>query len=195
MKCEICHKNDAKTVLHKKDENGEDQELYVCKDCAAASNKGIKANGIIKLSGGDIEVKALTLGPDGKPVDFEPPPFLKEIVERMADQVVNMAFDQSREASKCPQCGRPWNEIKNSAKLGCPNCYSHFKHIIEGEFLRGQYGIKHMGGMPPNVKGEATRDFLMRELRKAVKNEDFERAKKLRAEIDALNTNGETESR
>ena len=36
MKCELCHTNDAETVLHQK-KDGKDRELYVCKKCAAAA--------------------------------------------------------------------------------------------------------------------------------------------------------------
>ena len=35
MLCELCHKNEAAATLHCKDENGDDEELYVCKDCLA----------------------------------------------------------------------------------------------------------------------------------------------------------------
>ena len=40
MLCELCHKNDAGGVLHRKDANGEDEELYVCKSCLAQHRQG-----------------------------------------------------------------------------------------------------------------------------------------------------------
>ena len=33
MLCELCHKNEAAGVLHRKGPDGEDEELYVCKQC------------------------------------------------------------------------------------------------------------------------------------------------------------------
>ena len=38
MLCEICKHNNAECVLHRKDENGEDEELYVCKKCMEAAD-------------------------------------------------------------------------------------------------------------------------------------------------------------
>ena len=46
MKCELCHKRDAAGVLHRKDANGDDEELYVCEDCLK--------------SGGDADGKSAT---------------------------------------------------------------------------------------------------------------------------------------
>ena len=59
MKCEICHKRDAKTALVKED-GDEDNELYVCAECAKAERlkrqkKSQRTRKIVEINGEIVE--------------------------------------------------------------------------------------------------------------------------------------------
>ena len=59
MKCEICHERDAKTVLAREDV-GEDDELYVCEECAKAERlkrqkKSQRTRKIVEINGQVVE--------------------------------------------------------------------------------------------------------------------------------------------
>ena len=71
MKCEICHKADAATVLHRKKKDGSDEELYVCKACAAQSGDAAKRHRPDKKNDGPAQVTF---------AEGEPPPFVENFV-------------------------------------------------------------------------------------------------------------------
>ena len=72
MKCEICHKADAATVLHRKKKDGSDEELYVCKACAAQSGDAAKRHRPDKKNDGPAKVTF---------AEGEPPPFVENFVK------------------------------------------------------------------------------------------------------------------
>ena len=74
MLCEICKHNEAEGVLHRKDENGEDEELYVCKKCLAAANGDSQSE---EDDGGAPSAKPKFVSVNGE----EPPEFLKNFLD------------------------------------------------------------------------------------------------------------------
>ena len=177
MKCEICHKADAATVLHRKGKDGVEEELYVCRDCAAqASAKGKpKASTAKKAPGAQVSF-------DGE----EPPPFVENFVKAALGLVEGIA-EKEKGKKSCPGCGYTWDQIKTERRVGCPRCYRTFAELIRGEFFQGAYGPTHVGEMPATGTPEAeTRAVLERELKRAVKNQQFEKAAEIRRKLDRL---------
>ena len=43
MKCELCNKADAACAITREREDGEEEELYVCRECAKAERQRRKA--------------------------------------------------------------------------------------------------------------------------------------------------------
>lgn len=180
MKCEICKKADAATVMHRKKKDGSDEELYVCKDCAAkgagkSPSKGDKAKESAKVT-----------------VDGENPPTFVENFVKAALGLVEGFAEQEKDKRECPGCGRTWEQIKEEKRVGCPRCYRTFAESIREEFLPGSYGRTHVGAMPKNVTGKDSRAYLERELKAAVKSQQFEKAAKLRRRLDALGDGKDT---
>ena len=94
MKCEICKKADAATVMHRKKKDGSDEELYVCKACAAKGagkphSKGDKAKEATKVT-----------------VDGENPPTFVENFVKAALGLVEGFAEQEKDKRECPGCGR-----------------------------------------------------------------------------------------
>ena len=101
MKCELCHKNDAKTVLMRGDGESE-EELYVCEACAKAERirsqrKSQRTRKIPGLPPGISMSVTEISGPI--PEDGEPPPIIAAIANAFQD----MASAFEKKASKASE--------------------------------------------------------------------------------------------
>jgi len=178
MLCELCHKNEAAGILHRKDANGEDDELYVCESCLAQKkNTGGDANSP------DKEHRPKIVTSDGE----EPPAFIRNFLDAAVDLIEGVTKSEAPKEQKCPVCGRTWNKIKEERAVGCPDCWAQFGKKIRSEFLSGCYGPKHLGKIPEKTPdGKPSRAFLEKELRDAVAKQNYRKAARLRKQLDEL---------
>ena len=170
MKCELCHKADAETVLGR----GTDKELYVCKACEkAARTKKKRQQGDAK---GD--------SPQGVP----PPPVVDAFFKAtmgFVSELENLCRDISEAPKACPKCGKTWDEMEKSGVIGCPECWKIYADRIANRFLQSQFARRHVGSMPPDTCGPDAREYLEREIAAAVKREDYKTAAELKRRLDA----------
>lgn len=112
-------------------------------------------------------------------------------------------------AGRCPACGLPFQEFARTGMLGCANCYEAFRRELGPAIRRIHGAARHVGHRPPDgsaprpVAGtrglagaapspgapESTAERVARlraELQKAVAEERYEDAARLRDEIRAL---------
>lgn len=185
MLCELCKQNDAECVLHRKDANGEDEELYVCKKCLAAAegSSGTRAEG-----DAPVKFKPTIITADGEP----PPEFIQNFLDAAVGLIEGVVkSDRLPEEPKCRVCGSTWSKIKQARELGCPDCWSQFAKEIKKEFLCGSYGPKHVGKIPEkNSDGRPSRAFLEKELKEAVAKQNYRKAARIRKQLDDLNEGG-----
>ena len=175
MLCELCHKNEAAATLHRKDANGEDEELYVCKSCLARHSGG-NADSTSKS-----RQKIVT--PDGE----EPPAFIRNFLDAAVGLIEGVAKSEMPKERKCPVCGRTWEQIKETRAVGCADCWAQFGKEIRGEFLGGSYGPKHVGKIPEKTpNGKPSRAFLEKELNDAVARQNYRKAAKIRKQLDEM---------
>ena len=182
MKCEICHAADAETVLHQK-KDGRDRELYVCRKCAAAARH---PNGKKDKKGKSVTV----IGPEGKP-----PPFVEEFFKAalgLVDGLGHLTEERKNGKKTCPHCHANWETIEKRGTLGCPGCWKTFAAEIRAKFLRADYGPLHVGAMPENTTGVDSRAYLERELKKAVRQQKYEKAAEIQRRLDALGPDAPT---
>lgn len=179
MKCEICHKADAATVLHRKKPDGTEQELFVCKACATTAAEKPSHKEPVIGDGKKIAVSG----------DEQPPEFVENFFKAALGLVEGIAESEKGKKS-CPGCGCTWEQIREKKRVGCPRCYRAFAELIRNEFLAGAYGRTHVGDMPGNITGRDTRAFLERELKAAVKSQRFEKAAEIRRKLDQLGGHG-----
>jgi protein arginine kinase activator len=184
MLCELRKHNQAETVLHRKDENGEDEELYVCKKCLAAANGD---SGFDK-EGTTVKIKPTIITPDGEP----PPEFIQNFLDAAVGLIEGVVKSENQpKEPKCRVCGATWPQIKESRTLGCPDCWSQFAKEIKKEFLCGSYGQKHIGKIPERTPdGAPSRAFLEKELKDAVEKQNFRKAARIRKQLDELEGDG-----
>lgn len=97
----------------------------------------------------------------------------------------------------CPVCRTSLREFKNTHKLGCPNCYEIFKEEIEKIVARIEPFARHKQDSikAPKVKTPLTKEEKIKALRddmaKAVKEERYEDAGKIKKQIQKLENQNE----
>jgi protein arginine kinase activator len=158
MHCDVCQKNDA-TVYLTQIVEGKMQKVNLCEHCA--KEKGVS-----------------------DPTGFA-----------MADLLLGLGATQQIEhggqpAQKCPVCGFTQIDFKKTGRLGCSACYDTFADGL-ANLLKGMHkGLKHTGKMPAHLSRRyALADrvkSLETDLQKAVENEKYEDAARLRDEIQKI---------
>ena len=161
MLCEICGQREA-TFHFKEVINGQVRELHLCEVCAR--EKGLLEESFFMP---DFSLSNLMTGLSSLEV-----PFLKEKVER------------------CPNCSLTYEEIRKKGKIGCSSCYHTFREYLI-PLLERIHGKSYHSGKVPTRKemgDEKSKQIyrLRRELDKAIKEERYEEAAKIRDEIRKL---------
>ncbi|MCS7033558.1 MAG: UvrB/UvrC motif-containing protein [Phycisphaerae bacterium] len=93
----------------------------------------------------------------------------------------------------CDHCSMAWAEFKQGGLLGCEHDYVQFEKELTPLLARAHEGATHhlgkvpvrRGGSGVPMKRQADLARLRKELQRAVENEDYERAAKLRDQIRA----------
>ena len=90
----------------------------------------------------------------------------------------------------CPNCGMRFSKFKETLEVGCGECYSSFKDLIDDEIKKVQGSTIHIGKIPSNISKMEERQLSINELRdqlnKAIMEEAYERAAVLRDKIKSL---------
>ncbi|MDB6056046.1 MAG: mcsA [Verrucomicrobiales bacterium] len=159
MLCIVCKKSPAK--VHLTQIVGEKmQKVDLCEECA--KTKGVNDSA-------DFTLADLLLGLGAG----------KEIAQ-----------NAEGEDLKCPVCGFTQADFKKAGRLGCSDCYQTFAEGLEGLLKSMHKGTKHVGKVPQALR--QTKDMndrlknLQKKLDRAIVEEDFEDAARLRDEIKGL---------
>lgn len=162
MLCQNCGKYEATTHV-KKIINGESAEAHLCSDCA-------RALGYTDVFGGFGNVFGSFLGS-----------FFDE----------NAVGALSARHLKCEKCGSTFNDIVESGKIGCANCYNTFYEKLLPSLQRIHGKTRHAGKTPNKITASGNASVsqiekLEEELKKAVDEQNFEKAATLRDKIKEI---------
>lgn len=158
MKCQRCEKPATFHITELTDPKSP-KELHLCEDCAK----------VYLTHGSAPEVS----GGAEKKLTFE--------VGQTAEELARL--DQRA----CPVCGITFYDFRQAGRLGCPHDYVCFEQELEPLILNIHGKTRHVGKAPK--RGARTTDHqtelirLRREMKEAVDQEDYERARELRDEI------------
>ena len=165
MKCQKCGEREATTHV-KKVINGYKQEYYLCADCAQEA-------GLMNFQNMDFGIGNFLSGIFGgdKKLQSGEPEILKG-------------------ASVCPTCGMRIQEFLDGGKLGCSDCYDAFRGRLVRPLRQIHGACEHVGKVPQRRGGALKRSRqianLEADLNKAVMEQNFEQAAKLRDQIRDL---------
>ena len=174
MKCDNCGKREA-TVRYSENINGRKRELHLCEQCS-------KELGIDRM---DFNM----------PIDFSS--FFAGMLEEFESSEFMPMFDSIKEL-QCKNCGSTFQDILNTGKFGCANCYDTFESRLDPIIKKIQGSNEHVGrlgkitehkidekqnGKSKKKEEKNEIEKLKEQLKKAVKEEKYEEAAKLRDEI------------
>ena len=164
------------------------QQQVPCQHC----KKALATIHVMDMSGGQKREKHFCercAGEEGIKVTVQAHVPLNELLTSF---VLQQSGAQQLAELKCPECGTTFAEFRNVGLLGCPHDYDAMEKALLPLLQRAHEGAtQHKGKVPRGSHGadsERTRELsrLRRELDSAVKNEDFERAARLRDAVKTL---------
>lgn len=163
MYCEECKQKPA--VVHLTQVyNGNIIQLHLCEGCAA------KKGGFI-------------FDPEHK---FSIPNLLSSIFGSGSSIDSGSAAD----IKTCPGCGISFNEIRQTGKLGCSQCYQVFAQEMEPTLRRIHGNSQHIGKAPlrsgEKVLLKRQLNDLKLQLQEAIGREKYEQAAEIRDSIKAM---------
>lgn len=180
MKCDVCEKE--ATVFLTQIINGQMTTVNLCEECS-------KAKGVTEETGFGLAEAFLT-------------------PSHRADESMEVV---------CNACGFTASQLKKIGRMGCPECYTAFREGLDGLLRNMHKGTRHVGKRPgktaavpqllPRQRAAVVREEtpaaapsppppappvdvnkLRAALELAVKEERYEDAAKLKAEIERLQT-------
>lgn len=171
MKCELCHNVDAQRAI-RKIVNSEEQELYVCNNCAKKQL---------------LHKKPM--------VSEEPPPDVIDVIKETLPEIMGMILGATVEFSGriqsikdpvCPICGLSRSEYKKAARLGCAQCYETFVKDLDG-LVDDMHRIpRHIGKAPKHPVPSQHVSLLMKQLHTAEQEQRLTDAEELKTRIRQL---------
>lgn len=156
MKCDLCDKD---AVVHELIvSNGQKREIHLCAEHASAQGYAGPATSIPK-----------------------------EIADKLEE---NRPQKRSRLAN-CETCGLTLAAFRRHGVLGCPECYHAFERHLEPLIGRAQAGATHHCGhapalAPEHIDRQLHRTRLLKDLNDAIACEQYERAAKIRDQLQNL---------
>jgi len=172
MLCEKCQAKVASITLQQFQE-GKLTELHLCPECSLKLQMPISLQNMFKGFLDQMNIIA------ENPSSF---------VMKQGQSPIKKSQQQT--VVKCPVCGLTINEFKKSGKLGCETCYTSYPKAIESLLKNIHGSTRHVGKFPKRVgleiKQKRMTQDLKAELNKAVQEENYEEAARLRDEIRSL---------
>ena len=185
MLCDNCGKREA-NVRYSESINGMKKEMNLCEECAR--KLGITNQFDFKM-----------------PLDF--PNFFGSFLEDFSDHEFMPLFEETKTA-RCDNCGTTFEDIVNTGRLGCANCYEAFGDKLDAILKRLQGSSRHVGRLEETFnnskienrenntsenkkeikdeKQDSKLEKLQEDLKSAIKEERYEDAAKIRDEIKKL---------
>jgi len=157
MLCDACKTNQA-TVFLTQIVDGKMQKVNLCESCS--KEKGVS-----------------------DPLSFA-------LVDLLPGLGAEAEVEQGAPVPHCPACGFTQTDFKKTGRLGCPVCYDTFAEGLEGLLRAMHKRMIHTGKVPMRLKRSmelgARRKQLQRDLERAVADEKYEDAAKLRDKLREL---------
>ncbi|MBU1124584.1 MAG: UvrB/UvrC motif-containing protein [Candidatus Omnitrophica bacterium] len=156
MVCDLCGKN-AATVHLTEIIDEQMTELHLCEECARQ-----------------------------KSAQMEQQFGLSDLLAGMTD-TEKPAKEQESVVAKCANCGLTYADFRKLGRLGCGECYTAFRKYLAPLLKRIHGSGQHLGKTPAKLDKEVKKKLELQELRnklqKAIEDEAFEEAAKLRDKV------------
>ncbi|MBE3595319.1 MAG: UvrB/UvrC motif-containing protein [Candidatus Carbobacillus altaicus] len=163
MLCENCGKRPA-TFHFTKIVNGQKTEMHLCEECAREKGE------FLPMSKDAFSIHHLLSG------------MMHDLSQRPAVS--------SGERLSCPSCGWTYEDLIQTSRFGCSECYDTFRAQLRPIFRRLHGSEAHTGKVPRRGEERLSKrrkiEALKKELEQKIAEEAFEEAAKLRDKLRAL---------
>ena len=160
MLCDHCGKNPAATTV-KQTVNGQTHIVHLCQNCA-----------------GQLQLTGFFGNPFFSASDLFSGFFQQNAVKNQED------------TRRCSKCGTSLRDILSTGHLGCAECVGSFQEDLLPTIRKIHGNAVHTGKVPQTapaeIKTKRQIELLEEQLKKAVSEQEFETAAKLRDEINQL---------
>ena len=168
MLCELCKQTQA-TVHLTEIVNDQMSELHLCESCA--NQKGAQVESHFGLADLLSEL-----------ADFGKTPEAEEVATKA-----------------CPSCSMTYDDFRKVGRLGCAQCYQTFKRSLGGLLKRIHGSPLHVGKSPARLvkpaKAKTELAELKKKLSRAIEQEEFEEAARLRDQMRRMEQQQQARSR
>jgi protein arginine kinase activator len=92
----------------------------------------------------------------------------------------------------CPSCGSSLYDIHKSQRLGCPECYKHYKNELLPVLVHAHKSCEHVGKSPKQCEitsNEENITTLNLKFKQALEQENYEKCAEIKKELENLNKN------
>lgn len=183
MMCQNCGKNEV-TFRYTQVINGVKKEMNLCDKCAR-----------------ELGLKDMNFS---MPINFSS--FLSDFFNDYSDNLLPSFM--GAQTLQCKSCGTSFDDFVNSGEFGCGSCYDLFEDRITPILRNLQGATRHVGrgyrAITPSVdenthvkmavkKEESKLEKLQKDLQKAIKDERYEDAAKIRDNIKKLENEKKSE--
>ena len=168
MLCEICGQNEA-TFHYSEVVNGKKTEHHLCNDCASKT---------------DISYYSSLFENEGRLVQF--------LGGLLGGNIFGTTESDPRAQVICPNCKTSYGEFIKNSMFGCSECYSVFEPLLDDSIKKIQGSVKHLGKTPTsrtesNAKlDESIIEELPTENKELPKQEDLKSLTKKKEHLSAL---------
>lgn len=179
MICKRCGKNNAE-IYYKQTVNGHTDEYALCSKCAEELKKEGKLNMNMPFSFDDFGFGWANDGIFG----------LKELFGLPFDSKYAKLGDKK----KCSLCSSTFDDLVKRGKVGCAKCYETFSEELKNSVERIHGKTKYAGRIPKkhisdkDIKEDRI-NSLHDELKKAIDDQEFEKAAVIRDKIREIENN------
>lgn len=180
MLCDNCKKRQA-NVKYSENINGVRRELNLCEECSR------------KLGIGKMKLDM--------PISFSS--LFGDFLEDFEDREFIPMFNEIKKL-KCDNCGFTFDDIANTGRVGCAECYTVFEDRLDPIIRRIQSSNRHVGRLgkvidhkienkqqekSSNTNSKSKIEILKENLKQAIKEEKYEEAARIRDEIKKYEDN------
>jgi protein arginine kinase activator len=160
MKCQNCHKRDA-TVHLTEIKGGGKHEMHLCESCAAAKGLPGKAHFSIQ-----------------------------DLLAGIASSQQSSTQKRRTKELQCPACELTISQFQATGRFGCGDCYKAFETEILPLIEKIHDSTQHVGKVPGRASPEVTMQKEVRhlhlELKRAIVQEEYEKAAQLRDRVKKI---------
>ena len=180
MLCDICKQHEA-TIHIQEIVNNNKKAIHLCSECAVKKSQNDPS---FDFGGFNLAEMLYNISESQGGIPGLSPASKEETDDDAESKdSVNL---------KCIDCNWTLKALRQTGRVGCPQCYNVFREVIENALENMHRGKLHVGKRPGNKGADKSSNLMLelmnlqKELDEVIQREEYEKAAKLRDKINKL---------